>query len=375
MSGAAKNTAHYTHLEQFALEPGGIDFAIKQVEGILSELKSGTEKTFNLQVKGEGAPGFIAGIDPTDNKFFVAYKAAAQRDNLPLMKTIEDIKKEYANNPQLRETFTELLNKLPMSIKSGFYGGDVLFSTAVPKNTKDMGNQVYVTFKPNTLGFGIIANDSDNIVKAKLGIMIHTKFSGSSVRGAGASFNVDIDKDANLKSTDKCFVTDGQSKRVFSKSVKIKPELIKNIYNKLSTLKGINRQLTEDAYSIIKPTLSKVEPYVNAIIRSEASKLSVSDKFIDGVLEKVSNKQKQMILSDKKIKDTFRQIIIAYKILFQIKILMVRALNSLDRKIDIFAGENKTDPEGYLIVDKKNNNVIKLIDRFNFSRINFASHE
>lgn len=373
----ATNTSRYSHLEQFALEPDGIKFAIEQVDGIINELKAGTQNTFSLQVKGEGAPGFVAGIDPEDKKFFVAYKQAVSRD-LPLMKTAQDVKNVYSDNAKLLGTFTELLRKLPKVIKSGFYGGDVLFSSSTPKTMKNVGNNVYVTFKPNTLKFGIIADKDSSIVTADIGVMIHTKFSGNKVNGATGSFNVDVDNDKSLSNSSNVFVTDGQAKRVFSNAIEIENSKINSIRLKLNTLKGLSRTISKDDYADLKPIITKIEPFVNSKVKSnDPEALKKSNNFINDLLDLggVSAKQKKILDESSNRKNQLRKIIISYIILYQIKQLMVQSLNKLDQKIDVFDSSGKTNPEGYLIVDKKNNSVVKLIDRFNFSRINFEAHK
>ena len=68
-----KNT-HMTHIEHKVLY-GGVDgtrqaiLALRSLRDMLAGVKDG-----NVSVKWDGAPAIFAGIDPRDNKFFVAKK-------------------------------------------------------------------------------------------------------------------------------------------------------------------------------------------------------------------------------------------------------------------------------------------------------------
>ena len=70
-----KNT-HMEHIEDNVLN-GGVDGAREAINFLrsLRDMLSGNAKTtVDATVKWDGAPAVFAGIDPNDNKFFVAKK-------------------------------------------------------------------------------------------------------------------------------------------------------------------------------------------------------------------------------------------------------------------------------------------------------------
>ena len=390
MSDKLKKVEHYTHLEELALEPGGIQTAIENVSGILQELTQGSGGKFAVQVKGEGAPGFVAGIDPSDKKFFVGYKKALQTGRI--FKSIDDVKKEYANAPHQIAVFGELFNELKSVIKNGIYAGDVLFASFVSKKKKleKIAGVDYLTFMPNTLKFSIPVDNKSELYQtvrnAKLGVMIHTKFKGTDLKSLSASFDVNTSKDPNIANTKSVFIMDARPENVTDK-ITLDKKIAYTIESKLRVLSTLSRKLGPDDYVRVKALLKEIEPHINSRIRAGADRLDVSRSFISSLLSRSkaklksekAQKERDEIVSNNL--NTLKTIILCYKLLFQIKMDIVNAINSVKKKIQTFAELKQnnvfepTNPEGYLIVNLKAKSIIKLVDRFTFSRINFRRHE
>ena len=77
---AGKNL-HLEHLEDEILNFGvdGGRAAINFLRSLRDMLAGASRSSVNMTVKWDGAPAIFAGIDPADNKFFVAKKRITRR--------------------------------------------------------------------------------------------------------------------------------------------------------------------------------------------------------------------------------------------------------------------------------------------------------
>jgi len=242
---------------------------------------------------------------------------------------------------------------------------------------------------PNTLKFSVPVDNKSELFKkintANLGVMIHTKFTGSDLKKLTADFNVNLSRDKNITQVSSVFVMDARPENITDKII-IPGQIRSSIESKLRIVQSISKQLGPSEYARVKTLLREIEPYVNARIRAGAERLDVTRAFISSILEKSKSK-----LSSEKAKkerdeivsnnlNVLKSIVVAYKLLFQIKLEIVNAINILNKKIKTFAELQQdnvfepTNPEGYLIVNAKQKTVVKLVDRFTFSKINFRKH-
>jgi hypothetical protein len=152
-------------------------------------LAGNARSSINMTVKWDGAPAIFAGIDPSDGKFFVAKKSVFNI-NPKLYKTAKEIDDDLKG--ALVEKFKVALAEFSkLGIKSVIQG-DLMFTNDVETQTID-GTKFY-TFQPNTIVYAVPV-DSDigkTIAKAKVGIVWHTTYSGSTLESMTASFGVDI---------------------------------------------------------------------------------------------------------------------------------------------------------------------------------------
>ena len=195
---------HLTHLEDLALFQGK-DGAVKAVDYLnnLAELaQSGSSKKFNgLTIKWDGRPAIFCGKDPADGKFFVGTKGVFNKD-AKLNKTPEDIDANHADTVQKGETKEKsgLRNKLKTALaelsKLGIENvlqGDLLFTEGDLKPISYKGES-YIAFKPNTITYAVQSGSetAEKMQNAKIGVVFHTAYSGESLDSMSANFDVDI---------------------------------------------------------------------------------------------------------------------------------------------------------------------------------------
>ena len=79
----------------------------------------------------------------------------------------------------------------------------------------------------------------------------------------------------------------------------------------------------------------------------------------------------------KKHVPTLIQVFTMQKYLVEAKMLIVKKLNSIKQLTDTFVrtadGFKVTNPEGYVAIDRVGGNAVKLVDRMEFSRLNFGT--
>ena len=145
-----KNT-HMTHIEDKVLY-GGVDgtrqaiLALRSLRDMLGGIKDG-----NVSVKWDGAPAIFAGIDPRDNKFFVAKKGIFNKSP-KVYKTDADVDADTSGD--LNSKLKAALKYLPELGIKGVVQGDFLFDSSEVK-TKKLKGKPYVTFHPNTIVYAI----------------------------------------------------------------------------------------------------------------------------------------------------------------------------------------------------------------------------
>lgn len=190
---------HLTHLEDLALFQGkaGALKAVSFLRNLAELAKTSSTKKFNVTIKWDGSPAIVCGTDPSDGKFFVATKSAFNKD-AKLNKSIEDI---TTNHPDAGETSKQgLRDKLVTAFNSlqklgikNVLQGDLLWTKGDLKTINYQGES-YVAFKPNTITYAVPQNMelANEIQQADLGIVFHTSYTGKSLDSMTASFDIDI---------------------------------------------------------------------------------------------------------------------------------------------------------------------------------------
>ena len=169
---AGKNL-HLEHLEDEILNHGvdGGRAAINFLRSLRDMLAGNARSSINMTVKWDGAPAIFAGIDPADDKFFVAKKSVFNVDP-KLYKTEQEIDDDLKGT--LNSKFKTALEHLGTIGIRGVIQGDLMFTDDVTKETID-GTEYY-TFQPNTIVYAVpVDSDLGTVINnAKIGVVWHT---------------------------------------------------------------------------------------------------------------------------------------------------------------------------------------------------------
>ena len=389
---------HLEHLEDEIINfgVGGGRGAINFLRSLRDMLSGSSRTSVNLTVKWDGAPAIFAGIDPSDNQFFVAKKGAFNIKP-QLFKSIKDIDSELSGDlaTKFRVAFEEFQK---LGIK-GVIQGDLMFTKSDIKKEKIDG-QNFLTFQPNTIVYAT-PPESDlgrTINRANIGVVWHTTYTGKSLPEMKASFGVDISK---LKKPSSIWMDDATYKDTSGRSTfteKETQEITKQLSEAGKTFQKINVPLLNSFMRLQEsiPLGSSLKTFINSFIR-EGSRINNPRKasmdynnffksYMDKEILKMKSpagKQKKTVFRDEYLRElkkhtkNVEQIFIFRNYLINAKLFILRKLNSIKQLTDTFIKTDKgfkvVNPEGYVAIDRIEGNAVKLVDRLEFSYNNFTA--
>ena len=383
-----KNT-HMTHIEDKVLY-GGVDGTRQAINALrgLRDLLAGSGGG-RVSVKWDGAPAVFCGIDPTDGEFFVAKKGIFNK-NPKVYKTDADIDADTSGD--LNTKLKDALKYLPSLGIKGVIQGDFMFGDG-DVTTKTIDGQKYSVFHPQSIVYAVPYDQAKELRDAKIGIVWHTTYKGSSFENMTADYGVDVSKlkksrnvwsqDAMLKDATNATMSERETKEVNDLLTKI-GRLFKQ--TSATTLKTVAEN---------PKFAQKIETYNNSFVRAGAL-LPDSRKHVNGLISNRQAYYKKEIESKKsqrgkdtwiaKMKDEMEffsatnkaNLVKMFELQKLIVLVKLKLINSLDKlkSIDTFVktsnGYKVTGEEGYVAIDTLGGDAVKLVDRMEFSYNNFS---
>lgn len=400
---AAGKNLHLEHLED-ELFNNGIDggrAAINFLRSLRDMLRGDTKSKVNVTVKWDGAPAIFFGIDPEDDKFFVAKKGIFNK-NPKVYKSHADIDADTSGDlsDKLKVSFDHLQK---LKLGGDVYQGDLMF-TKKDLKTETIEGEKLVTFGPNAIVYAV-PTDSElgkTISKSNMGIIIHTKYSGGpTLQDMGATFNIDVSGFGNVSGL---WYQDAEYKDVSGNATltsKETTELDVILSKAGKAFRGIN---SKDFKEILKmqETLTggiagaSIKTFINSKIRQQKNvnpKSAAADytKYIETYFndkqiakvktQKAKDQKAQMRDEYMRLTQKYQKTLVAvfafYSLINEGKLLLVRKLESVKQLTKTFNrtsdGYEVTEPEGFVAVDKVGGGAVKLVDRLTFSYNNFTA--
>jgi hypothetical protein len=388
----AKNT-HMTHIEDMVID-GGVNgarsaiFALRDLRDMLAGHSSDSKA---VTVKWDGAPAVFAGIDPSDGKFFVAKKGIFNK-NPKVYKSVKDVRADTKGDlsKKLVVAFQEFSK---LGIKKGVYQGDIMFTKNDLKKTTIDGKK-YVTFHPNTIVYAVPVEAATEINRAKIGVVWHTYYSGSTFETMNASFGVttaafktvrsvwqksanlpDISGMATLSKKD----TDEITKHI-SNAGKLFGKIAASTLNDVATNTNINlyintfrntkvraQEETTDSKAYVSELISWISLRYDTEkerLKSDAGKDRKEEAKL-AALEFFSDDNKDGLIS---MFDMQNELVLAKKKL----LTHLDSMDSINTFIKTKDGFRVTGAEGYVAIDHLTNGAVKIVDRMEFSYNNFS---
>jgi hypothetical protein len=370
---------HLEHAEDHIIHGGdeGVAHAANNLDDLHS-LLLGKKTKSKVTTKYDGSPSVVFGVNPENGKFFVASKSAFNV-NPKLNYTMEDIERNHGHAPGLVAKLKSALEHLPKAMpkEGGVYQGDFLYD----KPDIEEENDKY-KFAPNTITYSAKKDSAQGrkIAASQIGFVVHTKYSGKKLADMKAGFDVDHSKfkqdpDVNLVNPE---VNDTSGSRYTT--------ALQNQYAQ-------HRSAADEAYrntgSEVLQALSQhdayIKPYINGTVR-DGTTPSAKDyvKYLEKRRDNETSKLKTEAAKQKKA-DVYNELIndidknsSNYKSAFDLhghlqkaKDVLVKALGN-PTEFEHTVGGKQVKPEGFVSI--RDGKPTKLVDRAEFSRLNFANN-
>lgn len=392
-----KNT-HLEHLEDLMLNLGyrGAESAFDYLESLRIMLGKDKGRAGKVTVKWDGAPAIICGIDPADGKFFLGTKSVFAQD-AKLVKTPGDIKKYYSDKPGLAEKLQYALKYLPKLGIGNVLQGDLMFIDKDLGEAEIGGERCYV-FTPNTISYAVPVNSAlgQRIRAAKMGIVFHTSYDGPSLPEMTASYGASV---AGLNKTKDVWFDDATYKDLTGRA-SLTPEEDRALAAAIAGGRATLAKLKKNKFDIIitnQEFAKYIKPFINNRIRGGegvGEPIAFLKEFITyytqrmeaeiaklkgGAESKAAQERIAKIKSQEKFiadnSNILLGIMAIYKRIIELKLAIIRKLQQVESSVGTFikteTGYQVMNPEGFVALGHSGG-AVKLVDRLEFSRQNFA---
>ena len=385
---------HLEHIEDEMLNHGvdGCEAAVSAMQEMLRMLGKKPSSGY-MQTKWDGAPAVICGEHPYSKRFFVGTKSVFNKENPKICFFDEDIDAHYSG---------DLADKLKASLKyfkqigiKGVVQGDLMF-TGKDLKTETVEGEKLVTFRPNTITYGSPV-DSDMgkaILKADIGVVFHTHYIGDDLATMQAVAGADVSSDIQG-----CVVINNDTPmsdvsvplptlKKFEANTTIISQMCKTSGKFLNHIVDNTGTTGDKKFHVA----SYLKQFFNAEIKASRTindpKLALKSlgKFYHEKMNKEVNKMKSVqkqaerrtqlydgltYLEDNE--SEFHAMFALYRKLQENKKIVIDALDNLESFrtfVQTDMGYRVTAPEGYVL--HHNGDMIKLVNRIEFSYINFT---
>ncbi len=370
---------HLEHAEDHIIHGGdeGVQHAADNLDD-LHNLMRGRKSKSKVTVKYDGSPSIVFGHHPETGQFFVASKSAFNV-NPKINYTPEDIQRNHGHAPGLADKLRAALEHLPkvMPRAGGVYQGDFLYDKG---DIRDEDGKY--KFTPNTITYGAKRDSAQGrkIAASKIGFVVHTKYSGKKLDDMRAGFDVDHgafrqDPHVNLVNPEVQDSTghshDERSQREYEG-------------HKAKALEAY-RRVTPEAMRAIGDHDQYLKPYINSTVRDGTT--PNTDAYI-AHLEKKRDSEAGKVKTEaakKKKLDQYNRLIDQvnehhkgfsaglelHGHLQRAKDTLIKALGN-PTEFEHTVGGKEVKPEGFVSI--RNGRPTKLVDRSEFSRLNFANN-
>ena len=382
---------HLTHLEELILtsKQQGLATALSFLNELYATFKGKADSKTFVSVKIDGAPACIVGINPENKQFFVSTKSIGNV-NPKINYNDLDVEKNHGHAPGLAKKLKLALKYLPAVIRDGVYQGDFLFDQEDLKQQNIDGEDLII-FKPNTITYAVPTHTplGQRVLQSKIGIIFHTRYSGPDLKNLSKSSDVNV---TEFNRTSDVFLDDAKFKDV-SGSASFTLGESKKLETLLKTAESLGNKIKWD--QIGESVYSYMNTFINSLIRQGRfveDPVDEYEHFVNWVkskgqsaIEKLktekgrARKQEELDAFLTNLEDSRLNIVNVFKLttkLEQAKKLFIAKYNAAIKTKQFISQPDGTlkvtAPEGYVAIDH-DGNMVKFIDRLEFSKANFAA--
>ena len=387
-----KNT-HLEHLEDDIINRGaeGGTNAINFLKSVRNMLAGSSSGRVNMSVKWDGAPAIICGTNPENGRFFVGTKSVFNKTP-KINYTPADISKNHSGPVAIK--LNACLRDLKRLGIRGIYQGDLLFTKGDLKPAVIDGEKM-ITFTPNTITYAVPMNSKlgKKILRARLGIVFHTYYTGKNmqsltagfgtIKGSSGSTAVYLASAGYTDTSGSSTFTSGELAR-FDGLIRMAEGSLLKAAPLLDVMKSndslsvgfrlksfFNHYIrnTQGHMGKVKTLQDMFREYYDQILSTEIN----ARKTAQGKEKYIKAKKDGLNFIDKN-RSALYFTIASHVSLANAKNFLIQKLSqiqSIGHFIRTPNGYRVTNPEGFVAVDRKAG-AVKLVDRLEFSRANFT---
>lgn len=365
---------HLDHIEDHILDSG--HSGMSHIAGVLDDslnFLTGVKKgSTRFTVKYDGSPAIVFGINPENHRFFVASKSVFNKTP-KLNYSNKDIDANHSNSPGLAVKLKQALQYLPdiMPAHGGIYQGDLMYG---PEDIVD--NKTTYSFTPNVITYSTSKHSphGKRIAASKIGIVVHTQYSGNRINNLKADYNVDQhrfnhDAGVNLISPE-------------IKNGSIDPIDKKRFERNLRDATDIYRGLDDDFFNITQGHEESLKMYINACVRTSSK--PTADGYQQYIVDRLVKDQSELKLQKSiERKAAAAELMLShidnhseqFDTLFKLHGKVQAAKDALttalskNQEFTTTIGGKPVKQEGVVAI--RGGRASKLVDRAEFSRANF----
>jgi hypothetical protein len=406
---------HLEHLDDEIWNRGfaGAEEAINYLEGATGMLVGNSTGRYFATKKWDGSPALFVGTDPETGRFVMGDKGIFSKTKENKIYDPKDIDRVKPDKKRGGETidYGPLREKLKMAftyLKDLNYGdkilqGDLLWTQGDgASGFNSIDGKQYYTFTPNTLTYAVPAESATakKMAASKVGIVFHTTYEGGpTLEDMTARFGADVD---SLGSSPNVWYRDAGIKDV-SGSVTLTKQETYNLRHAIKELRSYLKGIGQQTFTWLDSTVAGhnvrdlIKIDINKMVRAGAMDQpgGYVQRFMDRLSERFANevaklktqagqerKQKTYEEALAYLKQHEQEIEYVYFLFLGIQRVKDKLQQhySAIRQIDTFIarpdGSYEVKPEeGVVIVDHLGTGgkeAVKIVDRLDFSRENFA---
>lgn len=383
MSTNEEKLTHLEHAEDHAINAGaaGYEHAKKTLHAAHNLLLGG-DTNATVTTKYDGSPSIVFGRHPENGKFFVASKSAFNKTP-KINYTPEDIDANHGHAPGLASKLKAALQHLPkVTPKTGVFQGDIMHSGGKSKGNPEGDVELKngkASFTPNTITYTTNKEgEGEQAANSKIGVAVHTSYKGPSFDQMKASYN---SGSKGFKQHPDVHLLD-----VSNPGNSISPAQSKKFTEHMAKAEVLHKRISGgDGYEPLAKHTEKLKTYINKTVRTgEKPTVEGYKEHVAQTNQKAADKYKTAAKKAEVAKSTedthadvdahqshFDNLLKMHHHLQSAKDQLVHAFSD-QPAYDHHVGKQAVKPEGHVVVI--NNRPTKLVDRAEFSRLNFAKN-
>jgi len=355
-----ENTDRLSHLEHPAdrVVDGkkGFRHAFSALHSLHKTLSGKSDKS-KLSQKFDGAPSLVFGTHPETNKFFVATKSAWNKTP-KINYSHEDIVANHPKSKGLQDKLHHALNHLSkVTPKGKVFQGDIMYSKGDVKKSK---GKLQIT--PNTITYGAkkTSPEGKSMASAKLGIAVHTGYTGKDFASLKSH---PVHDTSDFKNHKDVHLLDTSVSSHSSYTPERQERVKKFLGGAVQAHRGVD-------YSKIEGHEPHIKMYINQTVRNNTRPT------VKGYYKHLTTRKEvkpEQLGQVRKNPESFGGLFKAHRYLELAKTQMVHALDSHNKRFETSIQGKPSGPEGY-VANGKDKIVKRYPDKHGpgFSAANFA---